>query len=114
MSLSAAGPGHVQAAHRPVLALADDLSGAAETAVALRSPARILLGPVAVPVTSAPGESLVLDLDSRQLPGAEAARAVRDVTHTVPARTVLFKKVDSLLRGNLAAEAAAYARGGRG
>ncbi|WP_329055250.1 4-hydroxythreonine-4-phosphate dehydrogenase [Streptomyces violaceus] len=115
MSLSAAGPGgHVQAAHRPVLALADDLSGAAETAVALRSPARILLGPVAVPVTSAPGESLVLDLDSRQLPGAEAARAVRDVTHTAPAQTVLFKKVDSLLRGNLAAEAAAYAHGGRG
>ncbi len=115
MSLSAAGPGgHDRAAHRPVLALADDLSGAAETAVALRSPARILLGPVAVPVASAPGESLVLDLDSRQLPGGEAARAVRDVTHSVPAPTVLFKKVDSLLRGNLAAEADAYAHGGRG
>ncbi|MFC9679866.1 four-carbon acid sugar kinase family protein [Streptomyces sp. NPDC056948] len=115
MSLSAAGHGgHVQAAHRPVLALADDLSGAAETAVALRSPARILLAPVSAPVASAPGESLVLDLDSRQLPGAEAARAVRDVTHAVPAGTVLFKKVDSLLRGNLAAEAAAYARDGRG
>ncbi|MEU4489590.1 four-carbon acid sugar kinase family protein [Streptomyces purpurascens] len=111
MSLSAVGPGGpVQAAHLPVLALADDLSGAAETAVALRSPARILLGPVPVPLASAPGESLVLDLDSRQLPGAEAARAVRDVTHAVPAGTVLFKKVDSLLRGNLAAEAAAYAR----
>ncbi|MGX1564839.1 four-carbon acid sugar kinase family protein [Streptomyces sp. NPDC055506] len=115
MSLSAAGPGgHAQAAHRPVLALADDLSGAAETAVALRSPARILLGPVPAPVASAPGESLVLDLDSRQLPGAEAARAVRGVTHAVPAGTVLFKKVDSLLRGNLAAEADAYARDGRG
>ncbi|MFC9504047.1 four-carbon acid sugar kinase family protein [Streptomyces sp. NPDC057002] len=115
MSLSAAGPGgHAQTAHRPVLALADDLSGAAETAVALRSPARILLAPVAAPVASAPGESLVLDLDSRQLPGAEAARAVRDVTHAVPAGTVLFKKVDSLLRGNLAAEADAYARDGRG
>ncbi|MFC9132391.1 four-carbon acid sugar kinase family protein [Streptomyces sp. NPDC057099] len=115
MSLSAAGSGGpVQAAHRPVLALADDLSGAAETAVALRSPARILLGPVPGPVASLPGESLVLDLDSRQLPGAEAARAVRDVTHAVPDRTVLFKKVDSLLRGNLAAEAAAYARDARG
>ncbi|MFF7311333.1 four-carbon acid sugar kinase family protein [Streptomyces sp. NPDC008137] len=115
MSLSAAGSdGHGQAAHRPVLALADDLSGAAETAVALRSPARILLGPVPGPVAAAPGESLVLDLDSRQLPGTEAARAVRDVTHGVPAGTVLFKKVDSLLRGNLAAEAAAYARDGRG
>ncbi|WP_244204245.1 four-carbon acid sugar kinase family protein [Streptomyces africanus] len=108
MSLSAAGLA------RPVLALADDLSGAAETAVALRSPARILLGPVPGPVASAPGESLVLDLDSRQLPGDRAAGAVRDATRSVPAGTVLFKKVDSLLRGNLAAEAAAYARGSAG
>ncbi|MEU0388191.1 four-carbon acid sugar kinase family protein [Streptomyces chartreusis] len=115
MSLSAAGHGgHAQGSDRPVLALADDLSGAAETAVALRSPARILLGPVPVPVASAPGESLVLDLDSRQLPADRAARAVRDVTRSVPAGTVLFKKVDSLLRGNLAAEAAAYARGSAG
>jgi 4-hydroxythreonine-4-phosphate dehydrogenase len=99
---------------RPVLALADDLSGAAETAVALRSPGRILLGPVCAPTPPAPGESLVLDLDTRQLPADEAARAVRDVTRSVPDGTVLFKKVDSLLRGNLAAEAAAYARDSAG
>ncbi|MEU6913871.1 four-carbon acid sugar kinase family protein [Streptomyces olindensis] len=107
MSLSAAGPG---GSARPVLALADDLSGAAETAVALRSPGRILLGPVPAPAPPAPGESLVLDLDSRQRPAAEAARAVRDVTLSAPPDALLFKKVDSLLRGNLAAEAAAYAR----
>ncbi|MET9760579.1 four-carbon acid sugar kinase family protein [Streptomyces sp. NPDC006372] len=115
MSLSAAGSGGpARAVHRPVLALADDLSGAAETAVALRSPARILLGPAPGQEAPAPGEALVVDLDSRQLPGAEAARAVRAVTQAAPAGTVLFKKVDSLLRGNLAAEAAAYAQDGSG
>ncbi|WP_244299039.1 four-carbon acid sugar kinase family protein [Streptomyces viridochromogenes] len=115
MSLSEAGPGGpARAVHRPVLALADDLSGAAETAVALRSPARILLGPAPEPVAAEPGEALVVDLDSRQLPGAKAARAVRDATHAAPAGTVLFKKIDSLLRGNLAAEAAAYAQDGAG
>ncbi|MFF5982216.1 four-carbon acid sugar kinase family protein [Streptomyces olindensis] len=111
MSLSAAGPG---GSARPVLALADDLSGAAETAVALRSPGRILLGPVPAPAPPSPGESLVLDLDSRQRPAAEAARAVRDVTLSAPPDALLFKKVDSLLRGNLAAEASAYARDCRG
>ncbi|WP_432117437.1 four-carbon acid sugar kinase family protein [Streptomyces sp. bgisy032] len=111
MSLSASGSGGPA---RPVLAVADDLSGAAETAVALRSPGRILLGPAGAPEPPAPGESLVVDLDSRQLPAAEAARAVRDVTLTAPPGALLFKKVDSLLRGNLAAEAAAYAQNARG
>ncbi|MFB6848894.1 four-carbon acid sugar kinase family protein [Streptomyces sp. NPDC056373] len=111
MFLSAAGPGGPV---RPVLALADDLSGAAETAVALRSPGRIVLGPVPAPAPPPPGESLVLDLDSRQLPAADAARAVRDATLAAVGGTVLFKKVDSLLRGNFAAEAAAYARDARG
>ncbi|WP_232026184.1 four-carbon acid sugar kinase family protein [Streptomyces lincolnensis] len=104
---------------RRVLALADDLTGAAETAVALRPPAGILLGPVPDPVPDPvpvpdQGRALVVDLDSRQLPGAEAARAVRAVTGSAPAGTVLFKKVDSLLRGNLAPEATAYADGCRG
>ncbi|MEU1180130.1 four-carbon acid sugar kinase family protein [Streptomyces sp. NPDC005820] len=98
-----------------VLALADDLTGAAETAVALRPPADLLLGPVPgrAPLPDR-GRALVVDLDSRQLPGADAARAVRAATRSAPTDTLLFKKVDSLLRGNLAAEAAAYADGCRG
>ena len=109
----------------PVLALADDLSGAAETAAALCLPGRIVLGPatggtaaVAPPVA---GEALVLDLDTRQLDAREAARIVRETVRdmaraTVRAGndTVLIKKTDSLLRGNLAAEAAAYAEGAGG
>lgn len=100
--------------HR-VLALADDLTGAAETAVALRSPSDILLGPRTAPAPPpARGRSVVLDLDSRQLSAAEAAETVRAVTRSAPVDTVLFKKVDSLLRGNLAAEAGAYADGSPG
>ncbi|MFE9884993.1 four-carbon acid sugar kinase family protein [Streptomyces scopuliridis] len=96
-----------------VLALADDLSGAAETAAALRLPGRIVLGP-APAVPPAEGEALVLDLDTRQLPAGEAARIVRETVRGAAAGTVLIKKTDSLLRGNLAAEAAAYARGAAG
>ncbi|MFC9431328.1 four-carbon acid sugar kinase family protein [Streptomyces sp. NPDC056987] len=102
------------AGERRVLALADDLSGAAETAAALRRPARILLGSpgsrdaAAVP---GPGVALVRDLDTRQLDAASAAAAVREALRGVADDTVLFKKTDSLLRGNLAAEAAAYAEG---
>lgn len=108
--------------HR-VLALADDLSGAAETAMALRLPSRIVLGTpagglraeggsVALPTE---GECVVVDLDSRQLPAAHAARSVRTAVAAGASHGgVLFKKVDSLLRGNLAAETAAYADGARG
>ncbi|MFD3915981.1 four-carbon acid sugar kinase family protein [Streptomyces sp. NPDC058603] len=96
-----------------VLALADDLSGAAETAVALRLPGRIVLGP-APAAPPAEGEALVLDLDTRQLPAEEAARIVREAVRGAADGTVLIKKTDSLLRGNLAAEAAAYARGAAG
>ncbi|MFE4369000.1 four-carbon acid sugar kinase family protein [Streptomyces sp. NPDC056835] len=96
-----------------VLALADDLSGAAETAAALRLPGRIDLGPAPVALP-AEGEALVLDLDTRQLPADEAARIVREAVRGAAAGTVLIKKTDSLLRGNLAAEAAAYAEGAAG
>ncbi|MEW2401222.1 four-carbon acid sugar kinase family protein [Streptomyces sp. NPDC046862] len=106
-----------------VLALADDLSGAAETAIALRLPSRIVLGAssgglraeggsVALPAT---GDCVVVDLDSRQLPPTHAARSVQTAVAAGAFHGgLLFKKVDSLLRGNLAAETAAYAAGARG
>ncbi|MFE9643525.1 four-carbon acid sugar kinase family protein [Streptomyces sp. NPDC006365] len=100
-------------ASRPsrVLALADDLSGAAETAAALGLPGRILLGPPTAPTPE--GEAVVLDLDTRQLTADEAARAVRDVMSYADGDLVL-KKADSLLRGNFASETAAYAEGAAG
>ncbi|MEV6171882.1 four-carbon acid sugar kinase family protein [Streptomyces sp. NPDC051954] len=95
-----------------VVALADDLSGAAETARALGGPVRLSLDAAAVAETL--GEyDLAVDLDTRHLPPAEAAVAVRTALRAAqsgPPR-LLYKKVDSQLRGHLAVEAAAYAEG---
>ncbi|MEV2218026.1 4-hydroxythreonine-4-phosphate dehydrogenase PdxA [Streptomyces sp. NPDC050997] len=98
---------------RRVLALADDLSGAAETAVALGVPGRIVLGPASLD-PQPDGEAVVVDLDCRCLPAADAARRVREALRAVPSDVLVLKKVDSLLRGNLAAEAAACADGAEG
>lgn len=139
---------------RRLLAIADDLSGAAEVAAALHSRttrSRVLLigrpgavhdgvsdelndggmtgemnGGVATALRPRhPGEATVLDLDSRYRPAAEAAEAVRealrlsspdgDTLDNLDALdTLVLKKIDSLLRGNVAAEIAALAEGGAG
>ncbi|UTO67829.1 four-carbon acid sugar kinase family protein [Streptomyces rapamycinicus] len=129
---------------RRLLAIADDLSGAAEVAAAVCSRttrSRVLLfgGPGAVGMATAlrprhAGEATVLDLDSRYRPAAEAAEAVRGAlrmswpdgggqdavaapgpSDTLEALdTFVLKKIDSLLRGNVAAEIAALAEGGAG
>ncbi|WP_019814078.1 four-carbon acid sugar kinase family protein, partial [Saccharomonospora saliphila] len=91
-----------------VLALADDLSGAAETAAALGAPARsarIALVREGAPSAARSAQSiLVLDLDSRTLPGATAERVTRAALqrHADPESRV-FLKIDSLLRGTVAA-----------
>ncbi|WP_432045845.1 four-carbon acid sugar kinase family protein [Streptomyces asiaticus] len=132
---------------RRLLAIADDLSGAAEVAAAVRSRTTrsrvLLLGAPGAAGTAAAlrprhvGEATVLDLDSRYRPAAEAAEAVRealrmswpdgggrggsgapdalDTSDTLDTLdTVVLKKIDSQLRGNVAAEIAALAEGGAG
>lgn len=95
-----------------VLALADDLSGAAETAALLRLPSLLTLQPDQAPLAR-DGEAVVIDLDSRQLPPAIAAETVRRALTGRPSATTWYKKSDSLLRGNPGAEAAAFAEGAR-
>jgi 4-hydroxythreonine-4-phosphate dehydrogenase len=75
-----------------MLVVADDLSGAVEVAAVLGA-RRIALGHAA-------GD--VIDLDTRELPPDEAARRIRALDGRIT-----FKKIDSLLRGNVAAELAA-------
>ncbi|MFG6191629.1 four-carbon acid sugar kinase family protein [Nonomuraea sp. JJY05] len=82
--------------------LADDLTGAAETAAALMSAARPARIALAVPVAAAP--VVVADLDSRHHP--RAFDLVREALAQAGDRRV-FVKVDSLLRGNVAATVAA-------
>ena len=72
-----------------MLVVADDLSGAVEVASVLGA-RRIALG-------HADGD--VIDLDTRELPPEEAARRIRALDGRIT-----FKKIDSLLRGNVQAE----------
>jgi 4-hydroxythreonine-4-phosphate dehydrogenase len=82
--------------------LADDLTGAAETAAALMSSARPAR--IALSLPAATASVVVADLDSRHHP--RAFDLVREALAQAGGRRV-FVKVDSLLRGNVAATVAA-------
>jgi len=89
-----------------LLIVADDLTGAADKGggfarAGLSTLARFAPGP------SLPADVLALSTHSRHLPGAEAALRVREAVEQAlascrPAR--VYKKIDSTLRGNPAAE----------
>ncbi|MFI7149729.1 4-hydroxythreonine-4-phosphate dehydrogenase PdxA [Nonomuraea sp. NPDC050022] len=109
-------PNPSTAAHG-VLIVADDLSGAAESAarVMMRGTrTRILLTHDTVRGERELADILVVDTDSRHRQPAEAAAAVRSTVALASAGRprLIFKKIDSLLRGNVAAEVAALATPG--
>lgn len=89
-----------------LLALADDLSGAVETAACLRPLGRSVTVELARPDASAVAHNaqsvVVVDLDNRALPAAEAGRRTRAVLRRAADRPV-FLKIDSQLRGNVSA-----------
>ena len=89
-----------------IVILADDLSGAADCAMACHRAgmaAQVRLDPEA---TGAPAEALALDLDSRALPPGEAL--ARTLGSMAAAREgALYRKIDSTLRGHVALEIAA-------
>lgn len=79
--------------------IADDLTGACDAGVAF-APAYVVLG------DSWPGaaEALVFSTASRNDTPAAAAEKVRRLRMRLPASRVLFKKIDSVMRGNVRAE----------
>ncbi|MFC0337952.1 4-hydroxythreonine-4-phosphate dehydrogenase PdxA [Kushneria avicenniae] len=89
-----------------LLLLADDLTGTADSAVSCVAgglSAQVLLTPEA-----ADEDVVAVDLDSRSMtPGEAAQRHVDCLTQWQGCYTHLFKKMDSTLRGNAAAEIAA-------
>lgn len=100
---------------RSVFIVADDLTGALDTAGVFASPSN----PVDVFLTPPAGSGwrrVSLDLDTRDVAEAAAAktvgRAFRDML-PADAGTVAFKKLDSVLRGNPIAETIAAYRSGR-
>lgn len=96
-----------------ILVLADDLSGAAElaaigSACGLRT--AVVHGP---PSAGRTAPLIVCDTDSRLDPPATAARIVRRAAGRRPPGTVIYKKTDSVLRGNVLAEVEALAERAR-
>jgi 4-hydroxythreonine-4-phosphate dehydrogenase len=117
-----------------LLAFADDLSGAAETAAALRmrAPRNTAVGTACavalVLSTAGTGtegtgtdftadplpegvDAIVIDTDTRSLDVQDAERRTREIVRRVVARhpgAHVVKKIDSLLRGHIAAELAPF------
>jgi uncharacterized protein YgbK (DUF1537 family) len=102
-------------ADKLIVTIADDLTGAADagvqlvragyrTAVFFR-PSGLLAGAL---------DAIAIDTDSRTRPAGFAARRVVEAARAVRHASVIYKKLDSTLRGNVAAElAAAFGAAGR-
>lgn len=93
-----------------VLIIADDLTGATDTGIQLQKqgiPTTVLVGPPEKPLLY-PGVEAALSINasSRELGAEDAARRTREVMRQISLRNedTVFKKVDSLMRGNPAEE----------
>jgi len=95
-----------------LLIIADDLSGAADCAIGFASAGRstvVTLAPgAATSGTAHTAQILAADTDTRRLTPQEAAQRSAEAWQALqaPGRR-LYKKIDSTLRGNWAAEVAA-------
>ncbi|CAA9459285.1 MAG: hypothetical protein AVDCRST_MAG25-604 [uncultured Rubrobacteraceae bacterium] len=92
-----------------IAVIADDLTGAADTGVQLvRAGYRTAVAFHGSPVPPSGGlDAVVVDTDSRAMPAGFAARRVVEAAHEVRGSRFVYKKIDSTLRGPLAAELAA-------
>jgi uncharacterized protein YgbK (DUF1537 family) len=89
--------------------IADDLTGAADTGVQLmRAGYRTAVAFRDAPVPPAEDlDAVALDTDSRAMPAGFAAKRVLEAGRTVRGARIIYKKLDSTLRGPVAAELAA-------
>jgi uncharacterized protein YgbK (DUF1537 family) len=91
-----------------IAVVADDLTGAADAGVQfVRGGYRtaVVFHGEAAPTTDI--DAVSFDTDSRNMPAGFAAKRVVDVVRAVRGARVVYKKLDSTLRGNVAAELAA-------
>src|SRR5215218_116375 len=89
-----------------VAIIADDLTGAADTGVQLaRAGYRTAVAFRGAPVPPAKDlDAVALDTDSRAMPAGFAAKRVLEAGHAVQHARIVYKKLDSTLRGPIAAE----------
>jgi uncharacterized protein YgbK (DUF1537 family) len=92
-----------------VAVIADDLTGAADSGVQLtRAGYRTAVAFRGSPVSPADDlDAVAVDTDSRAMSADSAAKLVVEAGHSVRDARVVFKKVDSTLRGPIAAELSA-------
>ncbi len=101
---------------RPLLILADDLTGAGDSAARCRAAGLAATISLGVPPAAPTGGVLAFSSESRALPPASAAMRVRAcIGHLRHWPAVWYKKIDSTLRGAVGAELDAWldALGGR-
>ena len=94
---------------RPLTIVADDLTGACDAAVAFAP----VCDPVRVQISGEPSDLpsiLATTTESRDLPAEQAETRIRNLAERLPQGTELFKKIDSVFRGNTVAEIAATLR----
>ncbi|MCG7405605.1 MULTISPECIES: four-carbon acid sugar kinase family protein [Caballeronia] len=96
---------------KSLLIVADDLSGAADCAIAFAAAGRKTVVSLDAGASDANATVVAADTDTRRLAPADAAKRTADAWHALraPGRR-LYKKIDSTLRGNWAAEVAALTR----
>jgi uncharacterized protein YgbK (DUF1537 family) len=95
-----------------ITVLADDLSGAAEVAGVFLHRATELSLRLNTSGSLDGSGVVITDLNTRAMTQEDAVRAVRTARAQVPAGALVIKKIDSLLRGHIAAEVAVLAEQG--
>ena len=97
-----------------IAVIADDLTGAADTGVQfVHAGYRTAVFFRATEVLEDGLDAVVFDTDSRAMPAGFAAKRVVDAAHAARGARIVYKKLDSTLRGNVAAELAAALGGAR-
>ncbi|WP_167647526.1 four-carbon acid sugar kinase family protein [Mameliella alba] len=90
--------------------IADDLTGALDSAAPLAGPARVVVATSVAALERAlehPHDILAVSTRSREIPAEQARARVARVLASLPGDIRLFKKVDSRLKGNIAPELSA-------
>jgi 4-hydroxythreonine-4-phosphate dehydrogenase len=97
---------------RQILIIADDLSGAADCAMACACSGLNTVVSLGNREREADAEVLAIDADTRCLDPAAASKRISELLrqHSLGNPQIIFKKIDSTLRGNVAAELAAALR----
>jgi D-threonate/D-erythronate kinase len=97
-----------------IAVIADDLTGAADTGVQfVHAGYRTAVFFRATEVLEDDLHAVSFDTDSRTMPAGFAAKRVLDAAHAARGAHIVYKKLDSTLRGNVAAELAAALGGAR-